>query len=43
MRAILRFIEHGDREILDRDAALATLVRQKLVTADAATPRPRAW
>ena len=39
VRAVLRFIEQGDREILDRDAALATLVRQELVTADAVTPR----
>jgi len=42
MRAVLRFVEQGDREILDRDTALATLVRQELVTADAVTPCPRA-
>ena len=42
VRAVLRFVEQNDREILDRDAALATLVRQELFTADAVTPRPRA-
>ena len=42
MRAVLRFVEQGDREILDRDTALATLVRQELVTADAVTPCSRA-
>ena len=42
VRAVFRFVEQGDREILDRDAALAPLVRQELVTADAVTPRPRA-
>ncbi len=42
VRAVFRFVEQGDREILDRDAALATFVRQELVPADAVTPRPLA-